>query len=276
MRKLLGVAGIVSMLASVPGHAQITKGALGPVEALGQESATPRPAQTGPAPRLRDGTIDLNGVWVGGGSINDIAQGLPKGETLPLLPASNTLMEFRAQHPTDDPHLWCAPMGVPRTTPYPFRFAQNYSDGTPTHIYILHEATIHTYRQIFMDGRKHPEPEELLPTWFGHSIGRWDGDTLIVDTIGYNGKNWYDQKGVPYTDQLHTIERYSRPNYGTLIDNITIEDPGAFTRPINLKLTATHVRPDIELSEFICLENNQYGIAGGFRPGTGIGNEPLK
>ena len=116
-------------------------------------------------------------------------------------------------------------------------------------------------------------PDDLLPTWFGHSIGRWEGDTLVVDTIGYNGKNWYDQKGMPYTDQLHTIERYSRPNYGTLIDNITIEDPGAFTRPINLKLTATHVRPDIELSEFICLENNQYGIAGGFKPGTGIGND---
>ena len=154
-------------------------------------------------------------MWVGGGSINDIAQGLPKGETLPLLPASIKLMEFRAQHPTDDPHLWCAPMGVPRSTPYPFRFAQNYSDGTPTHIFILHEATIHTYRQIFMDGRQHPR--ELDPTWFGHSIGRFDGkDTLVIDTVGFNDKFWFDRKGTPHTEQLHTIERWSRPQMDTL------------------------------------------------------------
>jgi hypothetical protein len=148
-------------------------GVLGPVDALGQEVAKRPPVQTGPAPRLPDGTVDLTGLWAGGGPVFDIAFGLPKGETLPLLPASVKLMEYRAQHDTDDPHLWCMPMGVPRTTPYPFRFIQNFTHKAPTHMYILHEATLHTFRQIFMDGRKHPA--ELDPTWFGHSIGRWEG-----------------------------------------------------------------------------------------------------
>ena len=100
----------------------------------------------------------------------------------------------------------------------------------------------------------------------------------IGPSVSRKGSNsyWYDQKGLPYTEQLHTIERYSRPNYGTLIDTITIEDPGTFTEPINLKLTATMVRPGTELMAFVCTEDNQYGIAGGFKPGTGIGNAPLK
>ena len=261
MRKLIVLVGIAGVIASLPGHAQ-EKGVYGPVEALGQESAARRPAQTGPAPRLRDGTIDLNGLWVGGGSINDIAQGLPKGETLPLLPASIKLMEFRAQHPTDDPHLWCAPMGVPRTTPYPFRFAQNYADGAPTHIFILHEATIHTYRQIFMDGRQHPR--ELDPTWFGHSIGRFDGkDTLVIDTVGFNDKFWFDRQGTPHTEQLHTIERWTRVNEGTLRNEVTIEDPGAYSRPFVTTWTARLAAPGDEIMENICQENNQFGVAGG-------------
>jgi hypothetical protein len=265
VRKPLAVAGIIVAAASALTLAQEGRGgALGPVDALGQQLARPRPAQTGPAPRLRDGTIDLNGVWVGGGSINDIAAGLPKGETLPLLAASIKLMELRAQHPTDDPHLWCAPMGVPRTTPYPFRFAQNYTDGPPTHIFIIHEATIHTYRQIFMDGRRHPA--ELDPTWFGHSIGRFDGkDTLVIDTVGFNDKFWFDRKGTPHTEQLHTIERWSRPQMDTLTNQVTIDDPGAFSKPFTVTFPARLAAPGDEIMEHFCAENNQYGVAGGHR-----------
>ena len=147
MRKLLVVVGIVGMAGIVtvaqntaprqPG--QEVQGPLGPVSALGQESANRTPPPTGPAPRLPDGTIDLTGAWTGGGPVNDIAAGLPKGETLPLLPSSITLMEYRAQHETDDPHLWCMPMGVPRVTPYPYRFVQNFTHKAPTHLFILHD-----------------------------------------------------------------------------------------------------------------------------------------
>jgi len=235
------------------------RGVLGPVNALGQDIRRPAPP-TGPPPRLPDGTIDLgDGLWIGGGP-GDMESGLPKGESLPLLPWAKALMEERAKRPNDDPYYWCLPMGVPRVTPYPWRFVQNYTIK-PTHMFILHEAIIHTYRQIFMDGRTHPA--ELDPSWFGHSIGAWEKDTLVVDTVGYNDKFWFDRKGTPHTTQLHTIERWTRINRGTLVNAITIDDPGAYSRPFTATFNARLAPPGDELMENFCQENNQFGIAGG-------------
>jgi len=154
-------------------------------------------------------------------------------------------------------------MGVPRSTPYPFRFVQNYTHKKPTHMFILHEGNIHSFRQIFMDGRTHPA--ELDPTWFGHSIGSFEKDTLVIDSVGFNDKFWFDHNGTPHTEQLHTIERWTRINYGTLVNDFTLDDPGAFSRPVQLKFTANLIRQDLDLMEFICNENNQAGIAGGFQ-----------
>jgi hypothetical protein len=269
VRKLLVLGATAAIIAPLFAQVQAPSqnpgpgrgGTLGPVDALGQRTPRP-PTQTGPAPRLPDGTIDLTGVWVGGGPVNDIAAGLPKGETLPLLPASVKLMEYRAQHESDDPHLWCAPQGVPRSNPYPFRFVQNFTHKAPTHMFILWEATLHTYRQVFMDGRKHPA--ELDPTWFGHSIGWFENkDTLVIDTVGFNDKFWFDRKGTPHTEQLHTTERWTRPNMGTLVNKVTIDDPGAFSRPFTVTFNATLQAPGDELMEYYCNENNQYGVAGG-------------
>ena len=235
---------------------------LGGVGALGQEVKRP-PVNNAPTPRLPDGTVSLDGLWVGAGPVNDIAQGLPKGETLPLLPASVKLMEYRAQHETDDPHLWCMPMGVPRSTPYPFRFVQDITGGAASaHLFIIHEGNIHSFRQVFMDGRKHPA--ELDPTWFGHSIGHWENkDTLVIDTVGFNDKFWFDRKGTPHTEQLHTIERWTRPNMGTLVNTVTIDDPGAYSKPFTVTFAARLQAPGDEIMEYICQENNQYGQAGG-------------
>ena len=236
------------------------QGPLGTIGALGQEVKRP-PVDARQTPHLPDGTVDLNGLW-NGGPVNDIAVGLPKGATLPLLPSSIKLMEYRAQHETDDPHLWCMPMGVPRGNPYPFRFVQNYTDKAPTHMFILHEGNIHSYRQIFMDGRKHPA--ELDSTWFGHSIGWYEGgDTLVIDTVGFNDKFWFDRKGTPHTEQLHTVERWQRTNMGTLVNTVTIEDPGAYSKPFTVTFTARLAAPGDEIMEYICQENNQYGVAGG-------------
>ena len=153
-------------------------------------------------------------------------------------------------------------MGVPRKNPYPWRFVQSYTAKGATHFFILHEnGDGGTHRQIFMDGRKHPN--NPLPTWFGHSIGWWEGDTLVIDTVGYNDKFWMDSSGTPHTEQMHTIERYTRLNYGTLVNDFTLDDPGAFSRPIQLKFTARALPPDADLMEFVCTENNQYGIAAG-------------
>ena len=99
----------------------------------------------------------------------------------------------------------------------------------------------------------------------------------MVDTVGYNDKFWFDSRGTPHTEQLHTIERYTRINYGRLLHEFTLEDPGALSRPVQLSFTARLLRPDLktgaDLMEFICAEDNQYGAAAGFVPGTGTGNE---
>jgi hypothetical protein len=199
------------------------------------------------APARTDSIPDFSGVWQGGGAVNDIGEGLPPGESLPLLPDARRKMESLKS--SDDPEANCLPTGVPRIAPYPWRIVQ-----TPTHVFFLFEANIHSYRQIFMDGRPHPPDPD--PTWYGHSIGRYEGRTLVVDTVGYNDKFWFDFKGHPHTERLHTIERYTRKTPNTLENQVTIDDPGAYSKPFTVTFTAM-LRPGEELLEYICNENNQ-------------------
>jgi len=206
-----------------------------------------RPTPTGPAPRLPNGKPDLSGVWNGGGPVADLAQGLAKGETIPLLPEAEKIMNARQSK--DDPEANCLPTGIPRIAPYPWRIVQ-----TPTHIFFLFEGNIHSYRQIFMNVSKHPD--DLDPTWYGHSIGRWEGDTLVVDTIGFNDKFWFDFRGHPHTQKLRTIERYTRKDLGTLVNEVTIDDPGAYSKQFKVTFNA-RLMPGEELMEYICQENEQ-------------------
>ena len=241
-------------------QAQGGGGVLGPVDALGQQVRRAPPPTT-PPPRLPDGTIDLgDGIWVYNTFGADIGMGLKKGETMPLLPSSKALMASRKD--ADDPENWCLPPGVLRYSPYPFRFIQNYTHKKPTHLYLAHEL-MRTYRQIFLDDRKHPP--ELDPTWFGHSIASYDKDTLVIDTIGFNDKTWVDGRGTPHTEQLHTVERWTRVDMGHLQTEVLIEDPGAFSRPFTVRYESVLRPATDELMEYICQENNQYGFASGAR-----------
>ena len=163
-----------------------------------------------------------------------------------MTPAAAKLMAAHLSR--EDPEANCLPTGVPRMAPYPWRILT-----TPTHIFMVFEGNIHSYRQIFMDGRKHSKDPN--PTWYGESIGKWEGDTLVVDTIGFNDKFWFDFAGHPHTEQLHTIERYTRVDLGHLVDEVTIDDPGAYTKPFTLYGHATLQKDD--LLEYICQENNQ-------------------
>jgi hypothetical protein len=125
---------------------------------------------------------------------------------------------------------------------------------SPPYIYFLFEGNIHSYRQIFMDGRKHPA--DVNPTWYGHSIGHWEKDTLVIDTVGFNDLFWFDFVGHPHTEQLHTVERYTRTELGTLSEEVTIDDPGAYKKPFTI--VASHrLLPNDELMEYICQENNR-------------------
>jgi hypothetical protein len=215
-------------------------------------AARGNPVPDGPAPRLQNGKPDLAGVWVTSGPVGDIRMGLMPGEEIELLPAAAALMKSRMA--ADDPEARCLPTGVPRVAPYPWRIVQTPSYGEATHLYFLFEGNIHSYRQIFMDGRAHPD--DLEPTWYGHSIGHWEGDTLVIETIGFNDLFWFDFVGHPHSTQLKTTERYTRTNLGTLEIVTRIDDPGAYAKPFTVKFTAT-LRPGWDLMEYICNENNQ-------------------
>ena len=229
-----------------------------------------------PIPRLPDGKVDLTGPWVGGGSNGDIERdgGLKPGE-LPLLPWAKELRDRRLSK--DEPYTACLPMSVPRVNPYPWKFAMTYTSKGLSHIYVLHETgDAGAHRVVYMDGRKHPE--DLIPTWWGHSIGRWEGDSLVIDTVGYNDKFWFDSRGTPHTEQLHTVEKWTRLNYGRIQNEFTLEDPGALSKPVQLKFTGRLLRPELktgggELMEFICLEDNEYGAAAQIEVGKGTSNK---
>ena len=261
MRKLLVVsATMVGLTLSLPA----ARAAAQAIQVqVGGTPLVPDNLVNGPVPRLPDGKPDLTGPWVGGGSNADIERegGLQPGD-LPLLPWARELRDKRKTQ--DEPYVACLPMSVPRVNPYPWKFVNAYTSKGVTEIYILHElGDAGAHRVVYMDGRKHPD--DVFPTWYGHSIGRWEGDTLVIDTVGYNDRFWFDSRGTPHTEKLHTIERFTRPNYGTLVNEFTLEDPGAFSKTVRLKFTAKRVRPDVELMEDICTENNQAGIAGGYR-----------
>jgi len=218
--------------------------------AAGQEEGAARPtaAPKGPAPRLADGKPDFSGVWgVDRNFIYDIADALTPGENLPLQPWASKLTKERMSK--DDPEANCLPTGVPRLAPYPWRIVQ-----APGITFFLFEGNIHSYRQIFMDGRNHSK--DLNPTWYGESIGKWEGNTLVIDTIGFNDRFWFDFAGHPHTERLHTIERYRRPDLGHLEWDTTIDDPGAYTKSFTLHGHAI-LQPKGDLMEYICQENNR-------------------
>ena len=241
----LGIAVIVVTAASL--GAQITiPTTLPPATRAGGNITTKAPE--GPLPRQANGRPDLTGLWLRRGGTGNIAQGLPKGETMPLLPA--TLKRMQALQANEDPQTNCLPLATPRGNPYPFRFVE-----TPTHLFIINES-MHGYRQVFMDGRAHPPADERIPSWHGHSIGRWEKDTLVIDTVGFNDLTWFDNYGHLHSDRLHVVERVTRLNLGNLNLDFLIDDPGAYSRPFTLNFTA-QLMQDQELLEYMCEENNQ-------------------
>ena len=211
-----------------------------------------KPNLSAPAPRMADGKPDLSGLWQPAAIlIGDLAANLPKG-SVPFQPWAEKLYnERRANESRDDPTANCIVGGVPRSdaVPYPFKVLHEKDL-----VVILYEA-VHSYRQIFADGRK--LPEDMNPSWFGYSVGRWDKDTFIVETAGFNDRGWLDNFGKPATDKLRVTEKFVRKDFGHMDIQITIDDPGAYTKPWDVTLPLI-LRPDTELLEYICNENNKY------------------
>ena len=239
-----------------------------------------------PAPRTRAGTPDLSGIWenVGwrelqqqsgdvsgtggspgtrgllGGSTGvltggpglffDIGAGVQGG--LPLQPSAAALKQQRmAANSRDNPDAHCLPLGNMQlhTHPQPRKIVQ-----TADVVVILYEGNAGV-RQLFTDGRPLPAGEPQ-PWWFGYSTGRWMGDALVVETAGFRDGGWLDVNGSPLTDRARVTERFRRTSYGTMEVEVTVDDPGAYTRPWTVTIRQ-RLMPDDDLIEFVCLENER-------------------
>jgi hypothetical protein len=204
-----------------------------------------------PAPRTGAGTVDLSGLWQTELKYNfNLAADLKPGD-LVMTPWAEALYRERQDNlGKDDPEGFCLPAGFPRVNavPFPQKIIQ-----TPNIIVILYE-TRTTFRQIFLDSH-HTLPTDPQPAWMGYSKGRWDGDTLVVETRGFNGRTWLDDAGHPQSAEMKVTERVRRPSFGQLVVDITIEDPVAYAKPWTVR-QAFQLVADGELIEYICNENN--------------------
>jgi hypothetical protein len=214
-----------------------------------------KPDLAAATPKTADGKPDLSGVWLpaDGKHFMDLGADL-KPEDVPYQPWAKALAAQRQNgvH-KDDPLAQCMPPGVPRVETHgghPFKIIQ-----MPRELIMLYEtSTNEVFREVFTDGR--PLPQDPQPAWKGYSVGKWEGDTMVVDTIGFNDRGWIDTgMGRPQTEALHVTERFRRRNVGNIELGITINDPKAYTKAwsakVNLKLV-----PDTELMETVC-ENSR-------------------
>jgi hypothetical protein len=218
---------------------------------------------TGPVPRV-NGRPDLAGVWqveaeprgpglFGLGEspnskyFRDILSDFKRGEE-PLTPEGAEIL--RRNTGVIGPNLRCLPDGVPHAEllPEPFKIIQ-----TPGEILMLYEVET-IFRQVFTDGRKFPN--DPSPTWLGYSVGQWEGDTLVVDTMGFNDLSWLDARGHGHSEDMRVQERFRRRDYGHLELTITITDPKVFTKPVTINVVE-QLLPDTDVFEHICSENEK-------------------
>jgi hypothetical protein len=223
-----------------------------------------KPNLAASAPRTADGKPDLSGLWEpgSGGSLapvagatstdpqfRDIALNVKGG--LPFQPwAAELVKARRADENKDDPDGHCQPLGLVKMHlhPYPRKMIQ-----VPGLLLILFERDTN-YRQIFTDGR--PLPRDPQPSFNGYSTGKWDGDTLVVESIGFKDGLWLDVSGTPLTEAAKVTERFRRPNFGSLEIEVTIDDPRAYTKPWSIRINQT-IALDTDMLEFVCKENER-------------------
>jgi hypothetical protein len=220
-------------------------------EGRGRETGPPRPTPRSSSGHVLLGnTPEEKGVWLPRGVAPN-----PLGlKDTPFQPWAKAVLDDREKNELE-PHTRCKPSGVLRQflTPYGVEFVEL---ADLQRIYIFDIGGPHTYRTIYMDGRSHPESPD--PTYYGHSIGWWEGDTLVVDTVGFNEGFWMDREGRPHTQQLHTLERFSRPNFTTLRYELTVDDPGAYTAKWSGGLNLQWEK-GTELFEYVCQQSNYAG-----------------
>jgi hypothetical protein len=221
---------------------------------------------TGPAPRV-NGKPDLSGIWQveaeprGPGGLyglgespnskyfRDILSDFKRGEE-PLTPEGAEILKKNSAAGVVGYNLLCLPDGVPHADllPEPFKIIQ-----TPTEIVMLYEVET-IFRQVFIDGRDFPT--DPSPTWLGYSVGHWDGDTMVIDTMGFNELSWLDARGHGHSDQMKVQERFHRRDFGHMEVTVTVTDPKVFTKPVTINFVEG-LLPDTDVFEHICYENEK-------------------
>ncbi len=221
----------------------------------GRGRGAPRRGPAGPVPLLSDGHPDFSGIWNGqqtvapAGELDATGPG-SAGQAPPMLPWAVKVQADRAKSLfADDFEARCLPGGPPRVPPYHISLF-----STPKLVLMLFEGNTHMYRQFFVDGSDHPK--NLKPTFYGDSRAHWDGDTLVVDTIGFNDISWIDGQGHPHSKQMHLTEKFRRTDLGDLSIDVVIDDPGTYTKPWKMSRVTT-LEQGMEMTEYVCNENNQ-------------------
>lgn len=256
MRKLKATLALLAMTAAGAVVAQSAQ------DVVGSNSSSTAPQQSrreappaGPAPVNAAGRVLLQGVdssdkgtWT---PVFGILDPITPYEQIPFQPWSKALYDYRQTRELE-PHTRCKASGAARQflTPYGVEFVELKDIQQ---IIIFDIGGPHTFRTIYMDGREHPK--DWQATNYGHSTGRWEGNTLVVDTVGYNEEFWMDRRGMPHTTQLHTIERFTRTNKNTMEYRVTIDDPGAYTKTFDGGFNLRWNQGE-ELFEYVCQQAN--------------------
>jgi hypothetical protein len=242
--------GVGQGLAAPPNAQQGARGQDGQAGGRGGRGGQAPAGPAQPTPRWPDGKPRLGalpgqpgGLWNGGGSTADA--------TTPYQPWAKAVSDDRRANAME-PHTRCKPSGGPRqfATPYGVEILEIRD---LQRVYIFDNGGPHTFRTIYTDGRAHPA--DLVPSYYGHSVGRWEGDTFIVDTVGFNEKMWIDRGQAPHTEKLHIIEKFTRTDMNSMTYELTVEDPGAYTATWS-RTSQMSYRAGSELFEFICQDNN--------------------
>jgi len=256
---LISAVGVLALLSLLPLVGQDGPPPAGAAKGKGGKGGPKQRAKGAPVTRTPDGKVDFGGAGVWGVPyVTDMAKASQWGGTdvnPPFTPQGKDLFEQRvATLSKDDPEGYCLPPGVPRMmyTPYPMEVLQ-----TPNRWVFLYEGGAHVWRSVPIgpkEALKHPADPN--PTYLGDSYGYWDGDTMVIDVVGFNDRTWLDFAGHPHGEKLHVVERYTREDSLNLRYTATIEDPEYYTKPWDVTVYIPY-RANDHLTEYICQENNR-------------------
>ena len=265
---------------------------MSPLAIRGQQRASTPPE---PTPRLADGTPNLGrvpgekGVWnvpyiqnmadyasgrdagpagrAGRGG-NEGGRGGSRSEPhIPFQPWAAAIYDYNSANVSKyDPEGYCLPPGGPRmmATPYPMEIIQLPEQKR---IFMVFEGATHIWREIYMDGRPHPQGDALNPTYLGHSVGRWEGDTLVIDSIGFTDRTWLDDHGNRHSEEMKLTERFQRVSADQIRYDFVIDDPKFYTKPWGNGWIMPLANPDWTLAEYACTDFNNVQDADLLQPG---------